>query len=446
MAATVANGPAGKVTEVFADKAERQGAYDLIKNDMFLAADITEAQHVATARRCAEFATVIVATDGSSLSLRDADGEKGFGRIGADASAGKGIKVHSALAQREDGVPLGLAAQHYWIRGPKPRTPSTKRKLKDKELKYWLYVRKQAREVFHEHAPSTTIWFQHDREADAWPVILDAVEPRPGEHTTIRGSWNRRVAKDDQDSPQRYLWDEMRRQGIQGRYELQVAGGRRRKARQGTFAIRACQVTLDLRNKWTKTHYTAPIWAVHVIEDGTTPEKEKPIEWMLLTTYPVHNLEDARRVVRAYSLRWKIEEFFKTWKSGSCRVEETQLRDSERVMKWAAILAGEAARQLRFTHLGRHSPDLPVQVEFDENELDALLDLSDLPPSTANNLTIGRALLLVAELGGYTGKSSGGPPGVLVVARGLKKLDVVAHAYRIRSKRQALSDPERKKR
>lgn len=95
----------------------------------------------------------------------------------------------------------------------------------------------------------------------------------------------------------------MQQQGIQGRYDLDVAGGHGRKARRATFAIRACEVTLDLKNQWTKTHYSAPIWAVHVLEDGTTPEKEKPIEWMLLTTYPAESLEDARRVLVAYSLR-----------------------------------------------------------------------------------------------------------------------------------------------
>lgn len=112
-------------------------------------------------------------------------------------------------------------------------------------------------------------------------------------------------------------------------------------------------------------------------------------------------------------------------------------------MKWAAILAGEAARQLRFTYLGRQSPDSPVDEELDAAEIDALLDLTDYQLSSSKPLTLGRALWLVAELGGYTGKSWGGPPGVLVVARGLKKLEVVARAYRNRSKRLASRDQER---
>jgi hypothetical protein len=42
--------------------------------------------------------------------------------------------------------------------------------------------------------------------------------------------------------------------------------------------------------------------------------------------------------------------------------------------------------------------------------------------------SIEQATLWLAELGGYTGKSSGGPPGAVTIARGLFKLRAAADA------------------
>jgi hypothetical protein len=37
----------------------------------------------------------------------------------------------------------------------------------------------------------------------------------------------------------------------------------------------------------------------------------------------------------------------------------------------------------------------------------------------------------VADLGGYTGKSSGGPPGAIVIGRGLHRIEAVATALNV---------------
>jgi hypothetical protein len=41
------------------------------------------------------------------------------------------------------------------------------------------------------------------------------------------------------------------------------------------------------------------------------------------------------------------------------------------------------------------------------------------------HLNLEQAVLYVAEFGGYTGKSSGGPPGSTTIARGLERLQLV---------------------
>jgi hypothetical protein len=108
-----------------------------------------------------------------------------------------------------------------------------------------------------------------------------------------------------------------------GNYELDIPGSGSRKARRASMAMHAMEVTLLLRDKNTKERHPLRINVVWVHEVGTTPSGETPLDWMLFTNAPIDTVEAARRVVLGYSLRWRIEEFHKTWKTGKCNVELT---------------------------------------------------------------------------------------------------------------------------
>lgn len=164
---------------------------------------------------------------------------------------------------------------------------------------------------------------------------------------------------------------------------------------------------------------------------GRLPAGQKRLCWRLLTNYPVNSFEDARRVLRNYSLRWRVEDFHKTWKSVG-RVEDSQLHSQPAVEKWARLLADNAMRIERLKHLARTQPDAPANVELSEEEVDALLILKRPEDYRAKlRPSISTAVTLIAELGGYTGKtSSGGPPGSITIGRGLKELEVAVRTLR----------------
>lgn len=49
-------------------------------------------------------------------------------------------------------------------------------------------------------------------------------------------------------------------------------------------------------------------------QETNTPEGNKPLRWVLLTTEPVDTLENALKVINIYAARWRVEYFHKAWK------------------------------------------------------------------------------------------------------------------------------------
>src|ERR1700727_536625 len=144
---------------------------------------------------------------------------------------------------------------------------------------------------------------------------------------------------------------------------------------------------------------------------------------MLLTSFPVDGLESAGRVVLGYTQRWRVEEFHKAWKTGACNVEDSQLRDADHLLPWVIILASVAVRILRMTYFSRAHPNTSAAVEFTEREIRAVATLSKSKGlARGATPTMKQMTAWIAQLGGYIGTSSGGPPGALVIARGLDRL------------------------
>jgi hypothetical protein len=428
MATRAAESPAGKVSEVFANGAEQQGAYDFLECKHVSTNALVKAVGICAAERGAAERFAFVAVDGSSLTLADHAKGKGFGSVGPLSRGGCGLKMINALGVRPDGVPLGLFAQVWWTRTKAKsqsrkdkRRRNLKRKASEKETQYWLDTIDEA--CARGREAGAALWFQLDREADNRTLLLKLSET--GELFTVRSSWDRLVEASGHDK--QYLRQQLALEAPGGEYILDVSGGPKRTARHARMVVRWSRVALRLRDKWSKTERRLELSAVWAREEGTTPAGEKPLDWLLLTNTPVESLDDARYVIFGYTQRWRVEEFHKTWKSGACAIETTQLRTKEAVMRWATILAAVAVRIERLKHLSRTKPEQPASVELTPHELRALILLKRQIKKRNETVpdampTIAQATLWIAQLGGYTGKSSGGPPGSITIKRGLDRL------------------------
>ena len=117
--------------------------------------------------------------------------------------------------------------------------------------------------------------------------------------------------------------------------------------------------------------------------------------------------------------------------SRSARCEETQLAESSRVIKWAIILAAVAMRVERLKYLARTEPEAPATALLHQDEIDTLIVLRRPKGFAIGQVpSLALAVKWIAELGGYTGKSSGGPPGAIVIARGLYSIALAVQVYK----------------
>jgi hypothetical protein len=417
--------PAGKITQVFSNGADREGTYRFLESKHVDAEAMLGAAHQAGATRCAKQRFVYVPIDMTSLNFTDTEDSKSLGMVGTRERHGHGFEVMTALAVSSDGTPQGIIGQKYWTRSRAPR-PSKKqlkrRPTKEKETQHWLDVMAQARANLALHAPSTKPWFQLDRAGDAWPLLVAGGRDE-GCWFTTRAAWDRNVyAVGDK---QLHVWDSVLESEPLGSYVIDVETSRHRSARRVVMQLRAVQVMLDLEDVGTNERIAQNMWAVLASEDGSPPVGEKPLEWMLLTSFPVDGLESAGRVVLGYTQRWRVEEFHKAWKTGACNVEDSQLRDADHLLPWVIILASVAVRILRMTYFARAHPNTSAAVEFTEREIRAVATLSKSKGlARGATPTMKQMTTWIAQLGGYIGTSSGGPPGALVIARGLDRLQL----------------------
>lgn len=425
----VAERPAGKLTDVFTAASELQGAYDFIESEVPTKA-ITTALADASLRAVGDASWVYAVIDGTSLSLVDRTKTKGFGTIGKQVLPTRGLKVIDALAVAADGAPVGLLDLEWWARSSTAsRTRYARRRTGETETKHWVEVVRRTGARFREGAPKCAPWFVIDREGDC-ADILRAVA-LPGQRFTIRATQNRRVVRPK--GGRRRLFEHLRKQPLLGAHVVNVPAGPNRRARVAMLEVRSADVVVELPDNVTGRRTELP---VHVVwaRERRAPRGETRLDWMLLTSEEVGTLEGAVTIVKSYCHRWRVEDFHRAWKRGHCNIEDTQLRTMDRVVRWATMLAAVAIRIERLKHLARTQPDAPATIELSLLELEALRAAKSKIKSRVEVVpdsvpTIAQAVRWIADLGGYTGKSSGGPPGSTTIGRGLERLMIWTDAF-----------------
>ena len=418
LATVAARNPGGRILDVYKTSADRQGAYDFLENPRVSVDRIAECAFGASVRGTADFPYAFVVVDGASLTLTDRGGRKGFGSVGTSHRPATGLHLINAYAVEPDGTPIGVVGQVWWSRRASKRRQDHKlRDVSERETQRWLDTVAGVSTLFEEFAPKTRAWFVVDREGDSSSMLKSLDES--GHFFTVRSNADRII---ESSTGRSTLQRKLNRQRTRYCFDLQVAPGLNRTGRVARMAVRACSVTLRPQRP-AQPRVRMELNCVEIREVGARPRGEKPLHWRLLTNVDIETHEGLRAIVRSYSCRWRIEELHRTWKSGACRIEDSQLRSVDALKKWATLMITVAARIERLKIRSRTEPAVLADVELTKYEIEALIILKRKYKKKTETIpdempTLAQAVLWLAEIGGYTGKSSGGPPGSITIRRG----------------------------
>ena len=121
---------------------------------------------------------------------------------------------------------------------------------------------------------------------------------------------------------------------------------------------------------------------------------------LLLTNLPISTEAEIELVIQYYCIRWMIEIFFRTLKSGS-RIEKRRFETIERFERCLAVSMIVAWRTFYATKIGRELPDVSCEAVFTEDEWQPVYKrvTDEDPPSEPPKLW--QMVRLIARLGGY---------------------------------------------
>jgi hypothetical protein len=417
----------GIVRATMPDAASLKGTYRFINNERITPENLTESSIDKTigGLSCPHVLFVQDTSEFSYPGLKKNDlGLTGNGDI-------QGFFLHPGIfIDPEQRHVLGLGAAHFWTRqdyqgGAHSTTRKTK-PIEEKESYRWLQLPKDTCKQVADEVKITVVG---DRESDIFELFLAKEQGELGNQTEllVRCQHNRRLHGDTQ-----RLLDKVNSWKIQGKFNIHLNESPTRKKRTARVAVRFGKVTLDVPHGHLKRKQLTPlsIYVVHVHEEHP-PSGEKPLDWLLLTTWEVTSFEFALTIVRWYGCRWMIEELFRIIKSGY-KAEEVQFKDGTALMNWTAMCLIHAVRLLvLLSHRDVETPDsaLPffseVEIaclEFREPELLSEYTQIHRPPKRS----IAWAVLLIGLLGGHKASPSSKPPGQICLWRGLSKLELMA--------------------
>jgi len=260
-----------------------------------------------------------------------------------------------------------------------------------------------------------------DREADIYELFYKSTQSSSGPKLLIRSCRNRKRKVEDV-----YLWDKMKTESLAGNIEIHIPRSGSRKSRTAKLEVRFSKVKLNPPRD--KKLPPVSVWAVYVKEVEHITKVKSPLEWMLLTTVEVNTFEDAVKRVEWYSLRWGIEIYHRTIKSG-CRIQDRLLDNADRLEACLAIDLVVAWRIFYLTKQSRETPDIPCDKHLSEDEWKGLYIYVKNKPPPEKPPSLREAVRMIASLGGFLGRKGDGEPGTTTTWRGLQRLGDMTTMY-----------------
>lgn len=335
-----------------------------------------------------------------------------------------GFFCHPTLVvDAEKAIPLGFSDLLLWSRardkGNKHTRQYGRRRIEEKESVRWINSAKQSAETLPSEVRKTIV---ADRESDIYEALYRI--PLYGCDYILRSSSDRKV-----NTEECQLSERMKSFPCLYRYKMTVKGNHSRKNREAEMELRFGSVTL-LRptSAGSDCPESLTVNCIHVIETGSTPANEAPIEWRLLTTHEIETATDAMRIVEWYKMRWYIEELFRVIKSQGIDVESVQLESGEKLQKMVVVCLAAALRimSLKLSY-DKKDEDTNARIIFSERQIALLQILLGMVEGKTlkqknpfKSMSVAWAAWIIARLGAWDGYQAQGSPGYITLKRGMQ--------------------------
>lgn len=400
--------------------AASKGGYRFLANERVTSEMVSDPLFQEGCELCEDQEYVFAVQDTTYLNYSHHPSVEGLGPLNDETM--RGLVVHNTMSVRADGQPLGLLDMQVWAREKtKRKTRGERRALppEEKESRKWFLAARAAHErmvAMYPDGARPRLIFVADREADDHDFMEEIRILQEG--FIIRAARRNRLVAGEP----RTLGEALAAGRVGTRMEIEIPRRGNRPARTARVEVRWRKVTLTPGKSAPAGRTPQTVWTVWVYEPNPPDEKHQ-LDWMLLTSEPVENAEDAKWVVTAYTYRWRVEDFHRVLKSG-CRIEAHQFKSEERLEKLIFLCAAIAMRILRLTYLARTEPEALCTVVLSDLEWRTLWTYIHKTKPRANQKPppLQKAVLWIGRLGGHLGRRRDGMPGVKTLWLGWRDL------------------------
>jgi hypothetical protein len=348
-----------------------------------------------------------------------------------------GFFAHVMLCfEAETCLPLGVPYARLWSRDPEKKNKRERRyqdlPIEQKESYRWIEAAARTRELMH-HAKHLT--FISDRESDIYQLWSRI----PDEKTDliIRARTDRVLL----DKPIK-AFEFLEQQQLMGSYKIRLKEDKRknRSNREVRLNVRCAEIKiakpLSIKADNAVENYIS-LYAIEVKEVPSTIKRDQPpVHWILYTTYEVESFEQAKQIIKWYSFRWQIEQFFRITKKQGIDLEGSQLETGEGLKK-LTLLGFSVSLKILQLSLARDGTQNDLITRYFNKEQIIVLTLlnKQLQGDTEKQQnphpvhTLAWASWIIARLGGYKGYKSQSPPGPITFKWGMDKFNILTIGY-----------------
>ncbi len=446
------------VLRKLSEKNSEKRAYGRFLNNENISIEDILYEYVPNAPDSSRGQHVLLVSDNTEVSFGLGGCKRGLKSVGRGYT--KGFNLHPVIAMSaSDGGCYGLASAEIWERNffvPSPKQQEElealqkqvdekkiepkvwdkrlknmqkwherQSKFEEKDSHRWLRGALAAGEKYKDSSIRTVV---SDSETDIYELYCALIVADL--HFVIRAHQDRCLTDGKK------LYAEIDTFKVQETYSVKLPATDKRSAHTAELEVSWGKVSI-LKSKQLKQYENfnetadlpenLEITVVRVRESATTVVgKEKPIDWVLMTSHEVNSGEKALQIIQFYRWRWVIEQIFRTLKTEGLDIESCELREYDALAKFSILGLVAATNILQLVQAREGKTHQKIQDMFEEIEEKTIIELSKTlegktvkqqNPYSLQSLAYGA--WVIARLGGWTGYKSERPPGPLTFRDGL---------------------------